>query len=442
MLHLGRRASDEEHLATTEKQDIQAPEAPDPKSTRSVRRGLTHTFSSLAVYNFRILWFGMLFTMAAFQINIVSRSWLAYHISGSAAVLGIVALARGIPQFCLAPYGGVAADRFDKRTMLIASQFLMAGLTAVIAILVQTKQITIWQLVVIGAFQGAIFPFMMPTRTAYISDLVDEGHLPNALALDSTGRNLNRVVAPTFAGFLIALSPAFAFWAVTIFFILSACTLFILPKPERKNFHSRGTISDMMVGFKYIFERPALMILMGMALIFVLIGMPYSQLLPVFQQSVFHVGPTELGFMYTAVGLGAIVGSLCSAYLADSAHKRTIQLIVGGIFGVALALFAIMPHYAMGLPFLLIAGGMIEGYMTLNRILVILNTDRAVYGRVISVYSMSWSLMPLALLPIGAIVDVIGAPITVACAGAILTVIIASLAAFVPSIRHVGEMGH
>ncbi|HEU5423327.1 MAG TPA: MFS transporter, partial [Nitrolancea sp.] len=237
---------------------VAPPQAPPSNGRERIRHGINHTFSALAVYNFRILWFGMLFTMAAFQINIVSRSWLAYSISGSGAVLGIVALARGIPQFLLAPYGGVAADRFDKRTLLIVAQLLMAVLSATIAVLVQTGLITIWQLVVIGFFQGVIFPFLMPTRTAYISELVDDGRLPNALALDSTGRNLNRVVAPTLAGFLIALSPAMAFWAVTGFFLLSAAMLLRLPKPTPKPFRSSGTFSDMLFGFRYIAARPNL----------------------------------------------------------------------------------------------------------------------------------------------------------------------------------------
>ncbi|HET7037962.1 MAG TPA: MFS transporter [Thermomicrobiaceae bacterium] len=417
-------------------------EAPPATGRQRFRHGINHTFSALAVYNFRILWFGMLFTMAAFQINIVSRSWLAYSISGSGAVLGIVALARGIPQFLLAPYGGVAADRFDKRTLLIVAQLLMAILSATIAILVQTGLITIWQLVVIGFFQGVIFPFLMPTRTAYISELVDDGRLPNALALDSTGRNLNRVVAPTLAGFLIALSPAMAFWAVTGFFLLSAAMLLKLPKPTPKPFRSSGTFSDMLFGFRYIAARPNLVALMGLAFVFVLLGMPYSQLLPVFQQNVFHVGPEKLGFMYTAVGLGAVVGSLTAAYLAESTKKRTIQIVVGCIFGLMLAGFALSPSYVVGLPFLLIAGGMIETYFTLNRILVILNTDRAVFGRVMAIYSMSWSLTPVSLLVMGAIVDQVGAPLTVATAGIALAIVVVVLALSIPGVRRVGEMGH
>ena len=139
--------------------------------------GRLSSFNSLAIPNFRILWLGMLFSMGAMQMNIISRSWLAYHISGSGLALGLVALGRGAPQLILAPIGGAAADRFDKRKLLIISQFSLVVLSLVNAVLVQLHVIQIWQLVVIGFVQGIIFPFTMPTRTAYISDIVDEDAL-------------------------------------------------------------------------------------------------------------------------------------------------------------------------------------------------------------------------------------------------------------------------
>src|SRR5579884_4519890 len=305
MLHVKHRAEPAPSAPVLERED-----ARNGRVGGTLRGGVAQTFSALVVPDFRVLWVGLLFTMAAMQMTIVSRAWLAYHLSGSALVLGVVALARGLQQFCLAPFGGVAADRFNKRTLLIVTQVGLGLLALATALLVEFNVITIWQLVVLGILQGSLYPFMMPSRTAYIADLVDDDRLPNALALDSTGRNLNRVVAPTLAGFLIAFSPASAFWAVAVFFVLSTVMLIQLPRPEPKPFKSRGTLSDMLVGFRYIAQRPNLMALIGLALVFVLLGMPYNQLLPVFQQVVFRVGPERLGFMYTAVGLGAIVGSL------------------------------------------------------------------------------------------------------------------------------------
>ncbi len=405
----------------------------------SIFEGRLKTFNAFAVPNFRLLWLGMLFSMGAMQMNIISRSWLAYHISGSGLAIGLVALGRGLPQFLLAPIGGAAADRFDKRKLLIFSQFSLVVLSLANAVLVQLHVIQIWQLIVLGVVQGIIFPFTMPTRTAYIADVVDESRFSNALALDSTGRNLNRVIAPSLGGIFIAISPTIAFYAIAVFYALAAFTLIRLPSAKSVQARSRSIVGDMMVGFRYLRDSSALMLLIGMAFALVLLGGSFQQLLPVFQINVLHVGPTELGVMYTAVGLGAVFGSLAAVYAAESPNKRKIQLGAGISVGVFLALFAFSTNFIVGLIFLVIVGFMTDGYFTINRILVMHETEKAFYGRVMSVYMMTWSLMPLALVPMGIMVDRVGAPLTVGVAGLMLAALITAITAFSPYVRRRDE---
>ena len=397
--------------------------------------GRLKTFNSLAIPNFRMLWLGMFFSMSAMQMNIISRSWLAYHISGSGLALGLVALGRGLPQFILAPIGGAAADRFDKRKLLITSQFSLVVLALANALLVQFGVIQIWQLIVLGVVQGIIFPFTMPTRTAYIADVVDEGRFSNALALDSTGRNLNRVIAPSLGGILIAISPVLAFYAIAIFYLLAALTLLRLPSAKSVQKRSRSIVGDMTAGIRYLRASAPLMLLIAMAFALVLLGGSFQQLLPVFQVDVLHVGPRVLGLMYTAVGVGAVFGSLAAVYAAESPNKRKIQLGAGISVGVFLALFAFSTSILLSIAFLVVVGFMTDGYFTINRILVMQETDKAFYGRVMSIYMMTWSLMPLALLPMGVMVDRVGAPLTVGTAALILATVIAAITAFSPYAR-------
>ncbi len=397
--------------------------------------GRLKSFNSLAIPNFRMLWLGMFFSMSAMQMNIISRSWLAYHISGSGLALGLVALGRGLPQFILAPIGGAAADRFDKRKLLITSQFSLVVLALANALLVQFGVIQIWQLIVLGVVQGIIFPFTMPTRTAYIADVVDEGRFSNALALDSTGRNLNRVIAPSLGGILIAISPVLAFYAIAIFYLLAALTLLRLPSAKSVQKRSRSIVGDMTAGIRYLRASAPLMLLIAMAFALVLLGGSFQQLLPVFQVDVLHVGPRVLGLMYTAVGVGAVFGSLAAVYAAESPNKRKIQLGAGISVGVFLALFAFSTSILLSIAFLVVVGFMTDGYFTINRILVMQETDKAFYGRVMSIYMMTWSLMPLALLPMGVMVDRVGAPLTVGTAALILATVIAAITAFSPYAR-------
>lgn len=401
----------------------------------SIFEGRLRRFNAFAVPNFRLLWLGMLFSMGAMQMNMICRSWLAYHITGSGLAIGLVALGRGLPQFMLAPIGGAAADRFDKRKLLIFSQFSLVVLSLANAVLVQLNIIQIWQLIVLGVFQGIIFPFTMPTRTAYIADVVDNERFANALALDSTGRNLNRVIAPSLGGILIALSPTVAFYAIAVFYAFAAFTLIHLPSAKSVQARSRNILGDMFVGFRYLRDNRALQLLIGMAFAVVFLGMSFQQLLPVFQLNIFHVGPSALGLMYTAVGIGAVFGSLSAVYAAESPNKRRIQLGAGTAVGVFLALFAFSTSYLLAIALLVTIGFMTDGYFTINRILVMYETDKAFYGRIMSIYMMTWSLMPLALVPMGIMVDQVGAPLTVGVTGLILAVLIASITAFSPYVR-------
>jgi MFS family permease len=406
-----------------------------PQSAKTTS-GLLLAFKSLSVSNFRTLWLGMLFNVASMQINVVARSWLAYDLSGSALVLGIVAMARGLPQIVFSPLGGVAADRFDKRKVLVTSQSIMCVLALINAVLVQTGAIQVWQLVVIGLFQGFVFPFTMPTRQALIPQLVTRDDLPNALAMDSAGRNLNRVLAPSLAGVLIAWNPTVAFYTVAVFYLVSAMTLLRLPSTPSTVDPRRSAVQQMLFGFRYLVGRRRLLILIGMAFLAVILGLPFQQMLPVFQSVVLKVGPEKLGFMYAAVGAGALTGSLTIAYRSDDPRRQRYQLIAGVLFGALLIPFALSRNFVFSLVMLVLIGLCSEIFMTINRMLVVLNTDVHLYGRVMGTYAMTFSLTPIATLPMGALVDAVGAPRTVAGAGFLLALAVVILSFILPRIWH------
>lgn len=400
----------------------------DQRAVERFRVGLKRTFGSLEHAQFRLLWFGMLFSIGAMQIDLVARAWLAYDLSGSGLALGLVTAARGLPQIILAPFGGVAADRFDKRRLLVYSQGAVFVLASINAFLVLTGMIEVWHLAVLGLLQGFTTPFTMPTRTALVPDLVPDDQIPNALALESTGRNINRIVAPALAGVLLAITPGLAFLAIAVVYGAAVVTLYALPRGLRGAGSKKGTFGDVAEGFSYIFARPTLFALIALAFIPILIGMPFQSLLPVFQLEVLDISESQLGFMYTAVGVGAIVGSIVVAYFASSPHISRLQMGSGVIFGLTLALFAMSTSYVLSMLLLVVVGFFSTGYLTLNRMLVAMQTDRAVFGRVMAIYGMTWSLMPIALLPFGALVDVFGVQAVVGWAGIAVAVIVAGAA--------------
>lgn len=397
-------------------------------------------FSSLRIYKFRLLWFGMLFSMAAMQMNMVARSWLAYDITGSGIAIGLVALAMGAPRLLIAPIGGVAADRFSKRTLLVITQVVRVGMALAVAFLVTTGRIDLWHLMVIGVFQGLSSSFMMPARTAFISDLVGDDELPNAIALDAMGRNLNRVVAPAVAGVLIWFTPALVFYVIAGFYTLGALSMLRLPAGKPLVAATESVFRDAARGFSYLWSQRALLWLLGLSITIVLLGMPFRSLLPVFQRDVFEVGPSALGMMYTAVGLGAILASLAVAYLSDTDKKQQILLGSGVGFGLFLSLFAVSGNYVVGLVLLAVVGFASQVFLTMNKTMLMLTCDRAYYGRVMSIYMMGFSLTPIALLPMGLGVDTIGVETTIAAAGVVIIAVIA-LTGAVQSIRNRSRAG-
>ena len=407
---------------------VSGPTPAEPTGPLATPSMLGRTFAALALPRFRNLWLGMLFSMGAMQMEIVARSWLAYDLSGSAFTLGLVALARSMPQIILSPLAGVAADRFDRRRILLASQTVMLVLSFMTAILVQTGIVQVWHLYALGLAQGLAFPFTMPTRTAFMADLVERKNMANALALDSTGRNLNLIVAPSIAGILLASSPMLAFYVSALLYGLAVLTLFRLPVGSRGGAGQSGTFSEMAIGFRYIWNQRILFALMVMGAVPILLGMPFQQLLPVFQADVLNVGESALGFMFAAVGVGALAGSLGAAYFAGSEHMVKIQLACGVFFGLALVAFALSPVYVLSLACLVAVGITSQTYLTINRSLLMMNTDPKLFGRVTSVQIMAWYFMPVSLLPMGLIADQVGVAITVACAGLLVAVLIGGAA--------------
>lgn len=393
-----------------------------------MRTSFSRTFASLANPQYRLLWLGMLYSIGAMQVDLVARAWLAYDLSGSGLTLGLVTAARGLPQLLLSPYSGVAADRYDKRKLLVWSQSAVFGLALINAVLVHAGVIQIWQLIALGLAQGIATPFTMPTRTALIPDLVETRQIPNALALESTGRNINRVFAPALAGICLAISPALAFYVIAVGYGLAVLTLYRLPHGLRGEGGKQGAGKEMLAGFRYIWDRPSLFALLALAYVPILIGMPFQSLLPIFQKDVLKISESALGFMYTGIGVGAIVGSVMVAAIAESPHKNRIQIGSGIIFGIFLFLFALSTNYVLSLALLLLVGFFSTGYLTTNRLLVGLQTERGMYGRVMAIYGMTWSLMPIALLPFGILVDIFGVSATVAASGALVAAFITIIA--------------
>jgi len=389
------------------------------------------TFHALANPHYRTLWYGMIASYMAMQMSMIARGYLAFNISGSATQLGLVTMSRGLPQLFLSPFGGVAADRVDKRRLLIATQIATSTLGVVTAVLVVTGLITIWQMVILGAVEGVVWAFNQPSRNSIVPELVADTELMNAIALNNAGLNFTRVAGPALAGFLIS---AQWFGVGGVFFLVAACysgfILALIRLPKERNVLKRPTgsvLGQMASGFSYTFRNKPLFMLMVMAFVPIVFGMSYQTLLPVFQERVLHVSADGLGLLYAASGVGALTGSLLLASTGSGRRKDLLQMGLGILFGGSLIIFALTSSFPLALAFILIVGLLGNAYTTLNSTLIMTTTDRQYHGRVMSIYMMTWSLSPLASLPIGMLVDRVGAQTTVAVFGIVVAALILAL---------------
>lgn len=435
------------------------------------------TFSALSIPAYRLLWISMLASFAGMQMQMVARGVLAYEIGGTNSAIAVVSLGWGIPMLLFSLVGGTLADRINRRKLMMVSQLMTASVALVVAVLVHTGSIEIWHLFVAGLAQGVVFSFSGPARQAFIPEVVGEKELMNAIALNQAGMNLTRVVGPSIAGALIAMPMVdiqgvfylqAALNLVALVMILAIPLVRVAPEvsvelEERKargeswgpgSGRKQSMIQDLVDGLRYVISSPILLTLLVLGLVPALIGMSYQSFLPVFAKDVFgdgvHRNAAGLGLMMTVSGIGALIGSLVMATMANFPKRTQLQLYSGLGFGVFLFTFALMGNYTGALLALAMLGFMASYFQGLNSTMVMTASDAQYYGRVMSVNMMTFSLMPLGTLPMGFIADQIGTlalgPIDLVGiqaaqfgAGILLTVFILVVTVFNPAYRQLEQ---
>jgi MFS family permease len=402
-------------------------------------------FMALEVRDFRRLWISLLPWTIAVQIGMVTTGYVAYDISGLATAVGIVSLGWGLPMLTFGLFGGVVADRFPKRRTLVLTQSLM-GLSALItAALVLTGVVQIWHLVLVSVLQGTGFAFGMPSLQAFIAQLVPRERLGQAIALNSAGMNFSRVVGPAIAGALIGwplVGAGGVFVVTTLMYVVVVVNLLRIPHsgapvPMADGVARPAPLKSLAEGLGYLRRTSILFTLLALSFAPVLLGMPYQQLMPVFAEDVFNVGPQGLGILLTVNGIGALIGSLVVASISTFQRRGLLQMVMGITFGVGVGVFGFAQSFTIGLVALLVIGLVSSAYMTLTSTLVMHYAEPAYHGRVMSVYMLTFSAMPLGVVPFGILSDRYGAPITIGIGGLVLAAVIALVGVLYPPYRRI-----
>lgn len=397
--------------------------------------GMMH---SLNVYPaFRMLIFGTLATNSAFWMYQVAVGWLALQMTDSPFFVGLAGFAGGIPVLLFSLPAGVVIDRYDKRAVLRIAQFGVMLVAAIFALMVGTDLIERWSLLVLVFTYGTIMSFIFPARTAIVPSLVQRHDLANAIALNAAGQNATRVVGPSLAGVLIATIGVWETFAVAA--TLQTIALYAtsrLPSIVGDLTGHRGMgWQSLTVGLRIVANDPLLSALIVIALAPTIFVMPYINLMPVFARDELGLGATGLGILMACTGLGSVAGALLVARWRALATIPGIQITTSLGFAILVLAFALTPVVVLAAVLLFVAGIVSAAYMAVNQTVLQLRVEDEVRGRVLSIYLLTWGMLPLGQLPIGALADTIGAPLATAAACLLAVGSIALLALRYPSLR-------
>jgi MFS family permease len=400
-------------------------EAPSAATALSVPRPRSFsTFDAMEIPTFRWFLLSTVLGVLGFQIQYVALGWFVYLLTGSALFLGLITSVQAVCQTCISPIGGVIADRVERRTYIMLVRTITVGVAIFVAVVVVTHQVTYAELVIAAGILGVGFGLNGPARQALLAQLVGGDLLINAVSLTSGGMNLMRIVGPAVGGFLIGVIGVGGIFVMLIFLYAGVILALvpIPPQPYTRESKAKNALGDLVVGMSYTYRQPQVFGLLLLGTVPLFFAMPYSALLPIFAEGIWHAGPEGFGFLAAAPGVGGLVGALVVASLSYYRYKGRLMLLCAALYGVFLAAFALSPSLWLAAFWLFLVGIVSVAYGALVSSLVQVIIPNEMRGRVMSFYQMSFGVSGLSALPASAVAVAIGAPVTIAICGGLVVV--------------------
>ena len=313
------------------------------------KRGLLsriHTFDSLSIRDYRLLWLGQLDTSLGQWMDSITRGYLIYHITSSPLQLGLAAAMRGIPLFLFGIVAGALADRSGRKAQLIVAQVTNAALNLILATLVLTNRVQPWHVYVTGFLVGTVQAFQNPARQILVNDLAGRRHLMNALALNSMAVNSSRAVGPAFAGLLIAtIGVHGSYYVQAAMFLLATVWTIQMHIPERSLESARvareSFFQSIKGGFAYVRANINIRTQLILALGPLTLGMPFTNMMPIFAKDVLHGGAQLQGFLLSAFGIGSLLGALVVASIPRQ-NAYALPAVIGAVvFSISVFFFGL-----------------------------------------------------------------------------------------------------
>jgi MFS family permease len=371
--------------------------------------------------NFRLFVGGQVISLVGSWMQTVAQAWLVYKLSGSSLLLGTVGFAGQIPVFLLAPIGGITADRYDRRRIVVATQVASMVLAGILAVITLSGSVRIWHVMVLSVLLGVVHAFDIPARQSFLVEMVGKEDLMNGIALNSSIFNGARVLGPVVAGLLVAAVGegwCFALNAVSYAAVIAGLVMIKVSGPQSK---AEGKPLDQIIqGFQYAWGTRPARDLLGLVGLISAVGMPYTVLMPIFADQILHGGARGLGILMSATGLGALAASLFLASRSNVRGLGRLTAIASTGFGLSMMVFAFSPYFWLSAAALVPTGGfMMLQNASANTLLQAMVPDQ-LRGRVMALYSMMFmGMAPIGSLFAGVVADRAGAQVAVALGGVV-----------------------
>jgi predicted MFS family arabinose efflux permease len=362
------------------------------------------TFSALRYRDFRLLWFGAFASTTGTFMQTLAQGWLVYTMTGSAFLLGVDGFLATGPMLLFSLFGGVIADRIERRKIMLLSQVMQMTFAFVLTGLIYFHAVKIWHIFILSFLTGSAQSFSGPAYASLLPLLVKRDDMSNAVAMNSMQFNLARVIGPAIGGVVFGVWGATACFGINgLSFVAVIIALLIIKMPPlHANATSHSMMAQMKQGFAFVASRRSLLMLTFLSFAGTFLGMPLFTMMPVVAKSIFHLGPQGLSMLQADYGVGSVVGALFVAGSSYAAKKGRLALMLQLVFACTLVAFGFSRHITSSLVIAFLAGAAIVGVISLYSSLVQLSTSDAMRGRVMSIFMLAFrGGMPLGNLLAG-----------------------------------------
>jgi MFS family permease len=375
---------------------------------------------------YRAFWLGLLASVGGFQMLRFGQFWLVYQLTESSLALGYMGLATGIPAICLNLFGGVFADAFDQRRLIMTTQSLTAGLIFVLATLTLFDIVQVWHVLVIAFGVGLVEAFDQPARQSLYPHLIDRQVMLSAVALNSSIWQGTRIIAPAIAGLIIAWTgTAVAFYLAGVGFLTMATVIYRLRLPPMEKRLRGKAVRDILEGLTFIRQNSIFSFLIAMTFFNSFFGLAYITLMPVLAVEILQVGAKGQGLLMGAGGVGSLLTTLWLS-ARSNVGSNGWRIIAGGVSsGLAIVTLGLtsawIGSFGLAVAVMVSIGVGNTTYTTAIQSSLQMLVPDGMRGRVMGFYGMTYNLMPLGGMLMGGIADLVSAPFAIAMGGLAVT---------------------